>query len=151
MPRQFPKPKRERIYFAHKEDGDVVVFDGKHYRRQDAGPASSPLVAFDETDYDVVSRSQEHACDAGDYPWDHWLKWAVEDGVSGGLANLGRSLIREADQHSWPERLLAECGWSDDGQAMIELALNSPDEARTRWQFLLDTDGEREDLDAGGH
>lgn len=151
MARQFPKPKRERVYFAHREDGDVVVFDGEHYRRQDDGPASTPLEAFDERDYDIVSRMKEHACEPGHYPWDFWRVWAVADGVSDDLADLGRSLIREADQHNWSEELHAECGWSDDGQAMIEMALKTPDEARKRWQFLLETDGERGCLDDKGN
>ena len=150
MARHFPKPKRERVYFAHKKSGDIVVFDGEHYRRQDDGPASPPLEAFNEKEYQVVSRMKSHDCEFGNYPWDHWREWAVADGMSEDLADLGRSLVREADQHSWSDELLAECGWSDDGKAMIELALKNPDEARKRWQFLLDTDGGRGFFDAKG-
>jgi hypothetical protein len=51
--------------------------------------------------------------------------------------------MREADQHTWPERLQAECGWDDDGAAMLELAVRDPDAARTRWGLLMQTDGER--------
>jgi len=49
--------------------------------------------------------------------------------------------MREADQHGWSETLQAECGWNDDGAAMLELALRDEDAARTRWQHLLETDG----------
>ncbi len=52
----------------------------------------------------------------GDYPWDHWKKWAIEDGVDEDLAQLGRLLIREADQHGWSLELKQECGWSDNGE-----------------------------------
>ena len=150
MAREFPKPKRMRVYFAHKEDGDIVVFDGEHYRRQDAGPASSPLESFDEKQYDVVSRMREHDCEFGKYPWDYWREWAVADGVSEDLADLGRSLIREADQHNWPDKLLAECGWADNGKAMIEAALKTPEVVEKRWQFLLTTDGGRGYFDGRG-
>jgi hypothetical protein len=77
-------------------------------------------------------------------------KWALEDGVDEDLAGLGRSLIREADQHNWDERLRNECGWADDGQAMLELALKKPEEARKRWQHLMETDGERGFIDDDG-
>lgn len=71
-----------------------------------------------------------------------WQKWALEDGVPEELAGLGRALIREADQHNWSQSLQNECGWSDSGAAMLRLALESPAEARERWEFLLASDGE---------
>lgn len=78
----------------------------------------------------------------GDYAWDHWQQWAQADGVPLELAQLGRSIIREAYQHDWPDELKAECGWQDDGTAMIELARQQPDRARIRWQYLLESDGD---------
>ena len=57
--------------------------------------------------------------------------------------------MREAYQHYWPQGLLEECGWYDDGQALLDLALKQPQEARLRWRYLLETDGERVDWDDG--
>jgi hypothetical protein len=56
---------------------------------------------------------------------------------------LGRSMIREAYQHDWPAKLQSECGWDDDGEAMIELALRDPARTDRRWRWLMETDGER--------
>lgn len=76
------------------------------------------------------------------FAWDHWQQWATEDGVTEELAQLGRAVIREAYQHRWSDELKTECGWSDDGEAMILLAQADPDRARIRWQYLLDSDGD---------
>ena len=38
-------------------------------------------------------------------------------------------MIREAWQHGWDEELRAECGWRDDGRAMLALALTDPKRA----------------------
>ncbi len=65
----------------------------------------------------------------------------LEAGLSDDLAWLGRDLMREAVQHAWSEELKAECGWEDEGQAMLELALRAPRKAEKRWQRLMDTDG----------
>ena len=53
-----------------------------------------------------------------DYPWDRWEKSALQAGVSDKLANLGRSVFREAFQHDWPDDAKVECGWLDGGQTM---------------------------------
>lgn len=81
----------------------------------------------------------------GDYPWDGWQRWAFANGVPLELATLGRAVIREAWQHGWDEELRAECGWRDDGRAMLALALTDPQRAEPRWSQLLDTDGGRYD------
>lgn len=150
MNREFPKPKRETVWFSERKTGEVIVFDGEHYRRQNDGPGGTPLESFDPKKNAIVGRLSGHACQPGDYPWDHWQKWALEDGVDADLAGLGRDLIREADQHGWNELLRKECGWSDSGKAMIELALQKPDEARKRWERLMKTDGERGFIDDDG-
>lgn len=80
-------------------------------------------------------------CVYGDYPWDGWQRWAFAQGVPLELAELGRSVIREAWQHGWSEALRAECGWRDDGRAMLALARTNPARAEARWSDLLDTDG----------
>jgi hypothetical protein len=82
-------------------------------------------------------------CTFGNYPWDGWERRALAAGVSGDLAGLGRLTMREAYQHGWPEKLKSLCGWQDEGQRMIKLALRSPRTAKKRWQRLLDTDGHR--------
>jgi len=79
------------------------------------------------------------------FAWDDWQEHAVAAAVGAELAQLGRSVMREADQHGWDEDLQRECGWDDDGAAMIALALADPDEARDRWSWLMNTDGERVD------
>lgn len=80
-------------------------------------------------------------CVYGAYPWDGWQHWAFANSVSLKLATLGRAVIREAWQHGWDEELRAECGWRDDGRAMLALALSNPAFAEKRWTWLLDTDG----------
>lgn len=76
----------------------------------------------------------------GRYAWDRWRLRALEAGLSDDLAWLGRGVMREAVQHAWSEELKAECGWEDEGQAMLELALRAPRKAEKRWQRLMDTD-----------
>ncbi len=77
----------------------------------------------------------------GRYAWDRWRLRAQEAGLPEDLAWLGRDVMREAVQHAWSEELKAECGWADEGQAMLELALRAPKKAEKRWQRLMDTDG----------
>ncbi len=80
-------------------------------------------------------------CIYGNYPWDHLQHWAFAHSVSLELATLGRAVIREAWQHGWDDELRAECGWRDDGRAMLTPALTDPKYAEARWSDLLDTDG----------
>jgi hypothetical protein len=84
-------------------------------------------------------------CTYGHYPWDDWEKTALAAGVPKELAGLGRLTMREAFQHGWPECLKSFCGWRDQGQAMIKLALRSPRKARRQWDILMRTDGLRGD------
>ena len=140
--RHFPETA-ELVFYQGRRDAAMVVFDGDVYRNQDDGPNGEPLTDFDESEYVEVSRLRRHNCEYGDYPWDHWQEWALADGVPTDLAQLGRDLIREADQHNWPRERQLECGWGDSGAAMIQLALTAPDQARERWEFLMETDGDR--------
>jgi hypothetical protein len=84
-------------------------------------------------------------CESWHYPWDEWERMALARGVAEELANLGRAVMREADQHRWNERLRSLCGWNDEGRRMIALGLRSPQRARRRWKWLLATDGLRVD------
>src|SRR4051794_39643550 len=72
--------------------------------------------------------------------WERWFERALEDGVDEDLASLGRSLIREARIQGWHGERLTECGWLDDGEAMLELAVLNPERAGARWRALLDGD-----------
>jgi hypothetical protein len=81
-------------------------------------------------------------CQPGSYPWDFWQTRALEAELARELAVLGRAVMREAAQHNWRPRLQAECGWNDDGEEMLELALSKPVQAAKRWEHLLVTDGE---------
>ena len=85
------------------------------------------------------------ACTFGHYPWDDWERYALARGVPEDLAGLGRLLIREAFNHGWEAWLQSLCGWSDDGQALLALALRAPRQARRQWEILMRTDGLRGD------
>jgi len=80
-------------------------------------------------------------CIYGQYPWDFWEKRALARGLPSELASLGRAVMREADQHQWQSLLQKLCGWEDEGEAMIALALGAPERARFVWEKLLETDG----------
>ena len=84
-------------------------------------------------------------CSFGNYPWDDWERWARARGLDAELAGLGRLLIREAFNHGWEAWLQSLCGWSDDGQALLALALRAPRQARRQWDILMRTDGLRGD------
>ncbi|MFN5834987.1 MAG: hypothetical protein ACK56K_01045 [Akkermansiaceae bacterium] len=84
-------------------------------------------------------------CAPGAYPWDHWQALALERGLAPDLAALGRSLMREADQHGWCERLRVECGWNDEGRAMLARLLAQPRRTAARLEWLYATDGLRFD------
>jgi hypothetical protein len=99
-------------------------------------PTSSPP----RLDLDAVLR-----CSYGHYPWDDWHRWAIAQGLNEDLAGLGRLLVREAYQHGWEPWLQSLCGWSDDGQALLALALRTPKAARRQWDILMRTDGLRGD------
>jgi len=105
--------------------------------RPDAAPALVPP-GFEALAY-------VFQCGYGHYPWDDWKKAALAAGVSEDLAGVGRLTMREAFQHDWSEGLKGQCGWSDQGQGMIKLALRSPRKARRQWNILLRTDGLRGD------
>ncbi len=143
--RSFPKPKHDLTYFVNLDDPEerIIVAEDNEYWYQDK--PKERLVGINLERLHVVNKMRSHLCEFGDYPWDLWYKWALEDGLSDDLAQLGRSLIREADQHSWPEELQKECGWYDSGAVMLEFAKSNPQQAEKRWDYLMETDGERVD------
>lgn len=77
-------------------------------------------------------------------PWEGWRARAHAAGVDADLAELGRDVIRDCWLHRWGDRhppLSRECGWEDEGAAMLALARKSPLRARDRWTELVLTDG----------
>ena len=88
------------------------------------------------------------ACSFAHYPWDDWERHALDASVPKELAGLGRAVMREAYQHGWEGWLQSVCGWSDDGAALLALALRSPKAARRQWDVLMRTDGLRGDYPA---
>lgn len=84
-------------------------------------------------------------CAPGCWPWDEWERMALAAGLARELASLGRSLMREADQHCWCERLRAECGWHDEGRAMLRRLRTQPRRTAARLNWLYATDGLRFD------
>lgn len=47
-----------------------------------------------------------------DYPWDRWYEHARGRGVGEELAQLGRSVMREAYQHQWHGVIAKRYGWA---------------------------------------
>ena len=103
-------------------------------------PSADPIAApF------ILAAPRRSFCAPGDWPWDHWERLALDSGLAADLATLGRAIMREADQHGWCERLKKECGWGDDGRAMLARVLRHPARTAARWHWLLQTDGQRFD------
>jgi DNA primase catalytic core len=73
--------------------------------------------------------------------WDLWHERAVAAGVPARLAELGRAVMREAEQHAWTGELRARLGGDDEGEAMLGRALAEPAAAGREWQQPLDSEG----------
>ncbi len=80
----------------------------------------------------------------GHHRWEEWEKRALERGVDAEPASLGREVMREASQNGWDRAMRALCGWEDEGEAMIELALRAPKRARFVWEKLHAADGDQD-------
>ena len=79
-------------------------------------PPTSGLTGFEEDNCELLGEnapairealqesldvlSTQGFCVCGQYPWDYWQRIALKRGVPEELATLGRSLMREADQHA---------------------------------------------------
>ena len=134
--------RKMRLVPKDDSEGRVVLWEPeKEYYFEDDGSAAEE--SFVHANYLATNKSEVPIDKPGNFPWDRWQAWAIEDGVPKDLIPLGRDLIREAHQHKWPMELQVECGWHDDGQQMIQLAILGGDYARQRWQHLLATDGLR--------
>lgn len=108
-------------------------------------PSSSSLTPSAETSSPRLDLDAVLDCSFGNYPWDDGHRHALARGLSPELAGLGRLLIREAYPHDWTNELKSLCGWSDDGQALLALALRAPRQARRQGDILMRTDGWRGD------
>lgn len=75
----------------------------------------------------------------GTYPWDEWENAAKERGMERTLAELGRDVVRDADQHAWATPLRELCA----GETLLELLTRSPYLGRRLCEILIETDGLR--------
>ena len=76
-------------------------------------------------------------------PWGDWYAIALASGVDQPLALLGMWVYKTSKKRDWKKALKKECGWSDNGREMLKLAKNSPDKASERWNYLMDSVGEK--------
>jgi len=106
---------------------------------------------IDEAEARIIEERQQWMIEPkpGGYPWDQWERDALAAGLDPELANLGRAVMREADQHGWCDSLKYECGIYDDSPemaaGMILSAQEQPEWQKARWNWLLETDGLRFD------
>ena len=73
----------------------------------------------------------------GHYPWDEWERAAKARGVERTLAELGRSVIRDASQHNWSKPLRCLC----ESPAFLDMLAGAPYLGRRLCEILLETDG----------
>lgn len=66
--------------------------------------------------------------------WDLWERLALQCGVSPEVAKLGRTVMRDWQQYGRDDTTL---GAEADGDFMIDLALNDPEEALRRFNEAL--------------
>ena len=106
----------------------------------------SPFNNFQHYEPSELDRRLQ-ACAPGAYPWDDWQREALASGLNATLAALGRTVMREAYQHNWCDRLKYECGIdnADIATAMIAWAKDQPHLMEARWHWLLATGGLRVD------
>jgi len=71
--------------------------------------------------------------------WNRWEKAAKERGIERTLAELGREVIRDADQHSWSEPVKQLC----NGRNLLEMMTRAPFLSRRLCEILIETDGLR--------
>lgn len=132
-------------------DDDQVLFERDDERIEAAAVAhgfDGHWITPDEARELRAREDRLLVCLPGQYPWDDWQREALAAGVPDELATLGRAVMREAHQHSWCEELRDECGAGgreSGGTGMIFEALEQPDWCRSRWNWLLATDGLRSD------
>lgn len=81
----------------------------------------------------------------GDFPWDRWETHARARNVPAELAQLGRSVMREAYQHQWAAELARGYGWHavDFADAMVPVPghpsiFTAPTEG-TRWRVDVES------------
>lgn len=84
-----------------------------------------------------VIEDPEHS--PGPFPWDEWEEAAKARGIERTLAELGRSVIRDADQHRWNRNLQELC----DEETLLDLLTRSPYLGRRLCEILIETDGLR--------
>jgi hypothetical protein len=71
------------------------------------------------------------------YRWNQWEKAVKKRGMERTLAELGREVIRDADQHNWAPELRSLC----NERSLEKLLLAAPFLGRRLCEILLETDG----------
>jgi hypothetical protein len=85
-----------------------------------------------------AARRLQPAAEPEEPLWDRWCVRAREEGVEPELARLGRAVIWASRSPSVDDERRAECGWLDDGEDMLELALDDPEAAAEGWRAVLE-------------
>lgn len=132
------KNMKARVRERMARTGESYAAARAHVAKE--GAAGIPIVLPTERRH--MTTGFAHGRAYGDYPWDHWRARARSEGLGDDLAELGRSLMREADQHGWCRELRERCGWTEESaEGMIRFALTSPKLAKKHWERLMETDG----------
>jgi hypothetical protein len=71
--------------------------------------------------------------------WNRWEQGVKKRGMERTLAELGREVLRDADQHNWAPELRSLC----NGRMLEDLLLSAPFLGRRLCELLLETDGLR--------
>jgi hypothetical protein len=82
---------------------------------------------------DATGHKPEHS------RWNQWETAVKKRGMERTLAELGREVIRDADQHNWAPELRNLCS----GPSLEKLLLGAPFLGRRLCEILLETDGLR--------
>ena len=132
------KNQKARVRARMERTGESYTAARAHVLKEGEG-AAIPLPTSRQR-----TAETRHRCEYGHYPWDQWFTRAQNAGIAEDLAHLGRSLMREADQHGWAAELWERCGWTEESaDGMVRFALESPVLAKKHWDRLMETDGLR--------
>ena len=73
------------------------------------------------------------------YRWNQWENAVKKRGMERTLAELGREVLRDTDQHNWAPQIRCLC----NEHALEQLLLRAPYLGRRLCEILLETDGLR--------
>jgi len=144
-----PPPDPEPASTDDEHENAGVASDGEGDADADAAHAEHRAGGHDGADAAANGDCGARRREAAQRSWDWWQERALLAGVSAELAELGRRVLREIEQHGWPDEIAARC-WEGDGATMIEAALAEPEQAARRWDYWLESDGGRGHVTADG-